>query len=184
MRPKVVLIGASTGGPALIKELLLSLPSLSHTIIIAQHMKEEVLPFFIKELQGTIKLPILSTPTALNFYKPSIVICASSVVLTKDGMGYFLKKESTKQNFTPDINKLLYSFSPYVESFDMEVLIMTGMGSDGVEGARLLKQQGAKVLAQDEKSSPLYGMPRVAKESGVAETIYSFAEIKSYLGAI
>ena len=146
-------------------------------------MREEVLPSFIKELKGSINLPIISTPTPLNFYEPSIVICASSVVLTKKGMSYFLQKESKNQNFTPDIDKLLHSFSPYAESFDIEVLIMTGMGSDGVEGAKLLKGQGAKVFAQDEKSSPLYGMPRVAKESGVAETIYSFEEIKSYLGA-
>ena len=183
MRPKIVFIGASTGGPALIKELLLSLSSLSYTIIIAQHMREEVLPSFIKELKSTVKLPLISTPTAVNFYEPSIIICASSVVLRKKGMQYFLQKESTSQNFTPDINRLLLSFSPYAESFDIEVLIMTGMGSDGVEGAKLLKSQGAKVLAQDEKSSPLYGMPRVAIESGVAEHVYSFTEIKSYLGA-
>jgi len=183
VKPKVVFIGASTGGPALIKELLLSLSSLSYTIIIAQHMKEEVLPSFIKELQCTIKFPVFSTPSSLNFFTPSIIICASSVSLVKKSMHYSLKIERTNQNFTPDIDKLLLSFTPYAESFDLEIIIMTGMGSDGVNGAKALKTLGAKVIAQDEKSSPLYGMPRVAKESGVAETIYSFDEIKLYLGA-
>ena len=184
MKPKIVLIGASTGGPALIKELLFSLNKLSYTIIIAQHMREEVLPSFIKELQSVTAFSVHSTPMQLEPYKPSVIICASSIVIVKKGMEYFLEKESTNQNFTPDINKLFHSFNSYVENFDIEVFIMTGMGNDGVEGAKTLKKKDVKVVAQDENSSPLYGMPRVAKESGVAEIIYSFDEIKSYLGTI
>ena len=184
MKPKIVFIGASTGGPALIKELLSSLTSLSYTLIIAQHMREEILPSFVKELDSTTKVDVVSTPCALNFYTPSVVICSSSVVLVKNAANYSLKQESTHQNFTPDIDKLLHSFAPYAENFEIEVIIMTGMGSDGVVGAKLLKTYGAKIIAQDKKSSPLYGMPRAAKESGVAEYIYSFEEIKSYLGGL
>ena len=184
MKPKIVFIGASTGGPTLIKELLSSLEHLSCTIVIAQHMREEVLPSFIHELTNATRFPLYATPTELDFTQPSIIICSSSVVFAKRNNHISLEKESTNQKFTPDIDKLLSSFLPYTESFDVEAIIMTGMGSDGVEGARVLKSHGAKVSAQDEKSSPLYGMPRVAKESGVAENIYSFEEIKSYLGAI
>ena len=184
MKPKIVFIGASTGGPALIKELLSSLTSLSYTLIIAQHMREEILPSFVKELESATKVPVHSTPCDLNFYTPSIIICSSSVTLVKDGMSYGLKQESINQSFTPDIDKLLHSFAPYAENFEIEVIIMTGMGSDGVIGAKLLKTHGAKIIAQDKKSSPLYGMPRAAKESGVAEYVYSFEEIKSYLGGV
>ena len=77
-----------------------------------------------------------------------------------------------------DINKLFSSFAPFVHDFDISVLIMTGIGADGVDGAKELKAKGAKIYAQDEKSSPVYGMPRVAIESGIVDKVKSLDEIK------
>lgn len=182
MKEKIVLIGASTGGPSLIKELLVSLKTLSYTIVIAQHMKEEVLPFFISELQSTCShLNIVSTPHGINFHTPSVIICAQSSIFVKKGQSIALQSDNEGQNFTPDINKLFFSFKPLALSFDATVIIMTGMGRDGVLGAKELKSQGVKVFAQDEKSSPLYGMPKAAYESGIVDKIQSFIEIKNYL---
>lgn len=182
MKHKLVIIGASTGGPSLIKELLQSLKNLSFTLIIAQHMKEEVLPFFIEELQASSPhLNILSTPCSLDFCQPSVIICAHSCVFTQTLNSLTLQTDTTHQNFTPDINKLLLSFKPFATSFDTTVIIMTGMGSDGVLGAKELKSCGAQVFAQDKQSSPLYGMPKAAYESGIVDAVLSFTEIKKHL---
>jgi len=58
---------------------------------------------------------------------------------------------------------------------------MTGIGSDGVDGAQKLKKLGVSVFAQDEKSSPVYGMPKAALERGIIDRVMSFEKIKSYV---
>jgi len=182
LKHKVLLIGASTGGPSQIKELLCSLKSLSSTtIIIVQHMREEVLPFFIKDLEDSLKLKIQTTPLETNFSSPSVIVCSESSVIVKKSGSYFIKTDKENQNYTPDINKLFSSFSEFPNEFDFSVIIMTGIGSDGVDGAEMLKKRGAKIFAQDEASSPVYGMPKAAYERGIVDSVKSLDEIKSYL---
>lgn len=180
MKHKVVLIGASTGGPSQIKELLKEIKSLSSTIIINQHMKEEVLPFFIKDIYSSCRFPIETTPTVLSMNIPSIVICSHSSIIEKVGNGYAIKTQTENQHYTPDINQFFNSFEEYVEFFDTEVLIMTGIGSDGVAGAVRLKKKGANVFAQDEESSPVYGMPKAAYEEGIVTCVLSYEQLKEY----
>jgi len=178
LKKDLLLVGASTGGPSQIKELLSSITSLSCSVIIVQHMREEVLPFFIKDLQDSISLKVQTTPLTTNFCEPSIIVCRESSVITKEGSLYKIVSHKDGQNYTPDIDILLNSFVKYSDDFNINVLIMTGIGSDGVEGAKNLKLKGAKVFAQDEKSSPVYGMPKAALESGIVDKVKSFDEIK------
>lgn len=178
MRKKILLVGASTGGPMQIKEMLSLITSLSCTVVIAQHMREEVLPFFIKDLQNSLSINVLSTPLVTTFSEPSVIICSHTSSLVEDDGIYTLKNDMTNQCYTPDINKLFHSFAEFASRFDLQVLIMTGIGSDGVDGAKVLKAKGAKIVAQDEQSSPVYGMPRVAVESGIVDEIKTFDEIK------
>ena len=180
MKKKVVLLGASIGGPTLIKTLICSIESLSSTIIIAQHMKEEVLPSFIRELQESATVHVYETPSSIDFGSPSVYICSESSIIVKVDQTYRLQTDKTNQQFTPDINKLFNSFCAYRYEFEIVALIMTGMGSDGVKGARNLKKIGAKIIAQDEKSSPLYGMPKAAIEANVVDEVKSFHEIKEF----
>ena len=180
MKHKVLLVGASTGGPSQIKEVLSSITSLSSTIIIAQHMREEVLPFFIKDLQESLNIRVESTSLIINLEEPSVIICAGTSILRKVASGYEIVHDSSNQHYTPDINKLFHSFVNFSSDFDLEVLIMTGIGSDGIDGAKALKRCAATVFAQDEKTSPVFGMPRVAIESGIVDDIKSLDEIKEY----
>jgi len=180
LKHKLLLVGASTGGPSQIKEILSSITSLSCTIIIAQHMREEVLPFFIKDLQESLHIKALSTPLLINLEEPSVIICAETSVLQKVASGYEIVHDSSHQHYTPDINILFNSFANFSSDLDVDVLIMTGIGSDGVDGAKSLKAHGAKVFAQDEKSSPVFGMPRVAIESGIVDDVKSLDDIKEY----
>ena len=178
MRKKVLLVGASTGGPAQIKDMLSSIETLSCTVLIAQHMREEVLPFFIKDLQDSLSLIILSTPLTTNFSEPSVIICAHTSILKKESFLYEIINNTQGQYYTPDINILFNSFANFAHEFELEVLIMTGIGSDGIEGAKVLKSKGARIFAQDEASSPVYGMPRVALESGIVDEVKSLDAIK------
>lgn len=180
MKKKILLIGASTGGPCLIKELLSNIESLSCTIIIAQHMKEEILPSFIHDLQSSLKVEVYATPLKITLNEPSVIVCSHTSTLKKNALGYEIITTTEGQYYTPDIDILFNSFANISNDFDIEVLIMTGIGSDGVKSAKLLKSKGAKIFAQDKNSSPVYGMPRVAIESKIVDEVKSFDEFKEY----
>jgi len=177
LKKKVILVGASTGGPSQIKEMLCAITHLPCTIIIVQHMQEDILPFFIKDLKDSLEHKVFSTPTENIFDEPSVIVCSQSSVLKKSAKHYNIIADSQNQVYTPDINKLFNSFVFYAEDFDIKIIIMTGIGNDGVDGAIKLKAKGAKVIAQDEKSSPVYGMPRVAVESGIVNEVKSIGEL-------
>lgn len=179
MKKKILLVGASTGGPTQIKEMLSQITSLSYTVIIVQHMREEVLPFFIKDIKDSLHVRVQTTPLETSFSEPSVIICSESSVIKKEYGTYKIVTDKTGQKYTPDINKLFNSFSALSSDFEINVLIMTGIGSDGVEGAKNLKKRGAKIFAQDEKSCPVYGMPRVAVESGIVDAVKTLDEIKT-----
>ncbi len=180
MKQKILLVGASTGGPSQIKELLSSIKSLSSTIIIAQHMREEILNFFIKDIKETSAFKVQSTPLTTTFDTPSIIICANSCKVEKNSYGYKFSKDTSNQMFTPDINKLFSSFVDFTDELNISALIMTGIGRDGVDGAVKLKTKGVKIYAQDELSSPVFGMPKAAIESGIVDDVKSLNELKNY----
>ena len=177
MKKKVILLAASTGGPSQIKEMLTSIKTLSCSIIVVQHMQEEILPFFIKDLKESLNFKVHSTPVDFLFEEPSIIVCSASSVLIKRVNHYNIVADSLGQVYTPDINKLFNSFVPYFDDFDLKIIIMTGIGDDGVNGASALKKLGAKVIAEDEKSCPVYGMPRVAVERNIVDEIKTIEEL-------
>jgi len=177
VKNRLVFIGASTGGPSLIKELLLRLNPLKYTIVIAQHMKEEVIPFYIDDLKESLCVDVVSTPITTTLRQPQVIVCAKSSVVVKVGNNFKFETDTKNQFYTPDIDQLFNSFVPYAKEFDMSAIILTGIGCDGVEGAKNLKEQFCKVIAQDEKTSPVYGMPKYAYETGVADEVKSFDAI-------
>ena len=181
MRKKVLLVGASTGGPSQIKEMLSQITSLSSTVIIVQHMREEVLPFFIKDLQDSLNVNIQTTPVSTTFCIPEVIICSHSSILKKNGLIYEIVTQTTSQKYTPVINILFNSFVNFSDDFELRILIMTGIGSDGVNGAKNLKEKGALIFAQDEKSCPVFGMPKAAIESGIVDEIKTIEDIKKCL---
>jgi len=141
-------------------------------------MREEVLPFFIKDLSESLNFKVQTTPLSTSFSEPSIIVCSESSVLKKSFGTFEIVTDKLNQNYTPDINKLFNSFVEYANEFDIRILIMTGIGSDGVDGAKNLKAKGATIIAQDEKSSPVYGMPKAAFDSGIVDEIKTLDEIK------
>lgn len=179
MKPKILFIGASTGGPSLIEKLLANLDTINYTIVIAQHMREEILPTYIKNMQDSFSLPIYSAPSKLT--KNGIFICSTSCSFTKKGTALELITDTTQQIYTPDINTLLNSFTPYAKEFDVTVIILSGIGSDGVHGVEKLKEKSCYIIAQDEATSPVYGMPKAVFENNLADSVKSFDDIIRYV---
>jgi two-component system chemotaxis response regulator CheB len=179
-----VLIGASTGAPSQIKSLITNLSTLRFTLIILQHMKVDVLPFYMKDLQSISKFAIYSSPIYTDFVNPSIVVIKKSAKVEYDNGRYGIIEDESTQRYTPDIDQFFNSFTPYAKDFDLHIIILSGIGDDGISGALALKNEGAQIIAADAKSCAVYGMPRVAVERGVAHSVMSLEEIAHYLSQL
>ncbi|MDQ1340744.1 MAG: hypothetical protein QG567_1902 [Campylobacterota bacterium] len=178
-KEKLILIGASTGGPGHIEKILKKLPStLSSRVIIAQHMDALLFDSFTKRLNSISNLEILNSADELSLDSSKIIICSKTCTLENKDNDYKLVS-SSKQNHTynPTIDILFESASNFTNNFDILCILLTGIGSDGAKGMLKLKNSGAHTIAESEESAIVYGMPRSARELGAAEKILTIDNI-------
>jgi two-component system chemotaxis response regulator CheB len=179
---KAIVFGCSTGGPQALYELLTSLPaSFKAAILIAQHMPpgftkilaerlDEHCPFRIKEAQDGDEVS-----SGVAFIIPShfnaLVRKKSKRVVVE------LKKPTSQDKVVPSVNLLMASAAKvYNES--LIGVILTGMGNDGSQGLAEIKKRGGLTIAESRESCVVYGMPRVAIESGAAQYALPLSYIK------
>ncbi len=178
---KLLLLGLSTGGPRHIQTFLKSFQKSNSTIIIAQHMKENVLPFFFKDLQESYKHDIQQTPIKISDKSNKIILCTSTCKIKKETNYISIIKSINEGYYTPDIDILFKSAYVLLDKFDICAVLLTGIGSDGVAGLKLLKDGGAYTIAESEKSAPVFGMPRSAIEANAVTSTKSLNEIIVFL---
>ncbi len=175
-RPELVLIGVSTGGPNALAALLPALPGrLGVPILIVQHMP----PLFTQTLAEN-----LNSKCALNVREAvhEETVEADTVYIAPGGRQMRLVSGSEgrkviqitddppENNCRPAVDYLFRSVANNFPGQAMGV-ILTGMGSDGTVGLRLLKRHGCFVIAQDEPSCVVYGMPKAAVDAGVVDAV-------------
>jgi len=178
---KVVLIGISTGGPPALQEILPQFPKeFPLPIVVAQHMP----PGFTKPMAERFdKL----SPLNVNEAKDGDILKPGKIFIGKAGFHIKIKKRGSTAylNITEEPKDTLYHpqidimFETAAEVFggDVIAVIMTGMGSDGTEGLKQLKMHNAFVIGQNKETSAIYGMPKVAYESGVVDKILPLKQI-------
>ena len=157
---KVVLIGASTGGPKQIENIIASLPRLyDTTVIIAQHMAAEFIPSFIKRVQKYDQNPILLAQNRESLYCGNIYFCSGTSLIMQKSQEICFSVEPTRENrYNPDINALFKSCVPLANNTKILAAILTGIGDDGVEGCAELSVAGAKTITQNAQSAIVDGM--------------------------
>ncbi len=164
---KIVLIGASTGGPGQIEKILKSLPKLNNTsIIIAQHMVRGFIESFAKRLEQHNKNRVLMANDMLHLEAGSVYICNGFTTVTQENsILRFSNKESSSTNeYNPDINTIFNSFIPLTNKVEIICAILTGIGEDGVESCKNLSLNGARTLTESQKSAIVDGMPSRARK--------------------
>ena len=182
---KVCGIGVSTGGPQTLLKILPKLPpNFPAPILIVQHMP----PLFTKQLAER-----------LNSLSRLRVKEAEEGEFVKDGVVYIapgdyhmkIKKENSlikiklhqgpPRNFCrPSVDELFESLAEVYNGKTL-ALILTGMGNDGKEGAKKIKEKGGVVLAQDAESSIVFGMPKAVIEEGLADEVINLSKISERL---
>ncbi len=161
---KVVLIGASTGGPGQIDKIIKSLKVLQKTsIIIAQHMADGFMQSFTNEIQKSNHFKVQMAKKDLPLTTNTIYVCEKNIVVDKDNL-VFCEKENSFNSYNPNIDLIFHSFSPLCKEIKILSVLLTGIGEDGVSGCVDLSKNGARCITETSKSAIVDGMPKRARE--------------------
>lgn len=163
---KLVVIGASTGGPGHIEKIVKSLPVLRDTVVlIAQHMSMDFIPSFTKRLKELSINTISMAQDGTVIESGNIYLCHGMTSVKKDGYGLKFQVELSQQyKYNPDINTVFNSLVPFAQDIEILGVILTGIGDDGVQGCKELALRGARTITQDENSAIVDGMPSRARK--------------------
>ncbi len=183
----IACIGASTGGPAAVEEIVSHLPaSTGVPIVICQHMPENFIKPFVDRLNGLSELNVLVGEKGM-VPRPGQAIVApgnSNMVLKEDKetgakMIGFSQKVFREYN-NPSINALFTSIAEIYRKKALGILL-TGMGKDGANGLLAIREKGGFTIAQNQESSIIFGMPKVAIDKGAASKVLGIKEMASFL---
>jgi len=182
---RLVAVAASTGGPVALQTLLSALPaSFPVPVLVVQHMSRGFVEVLARWL-GTATALRVKVAAAGERLVPGTVYLAPDdqhLGATPDG-AVELSAAPPQEGFRPSASYLFRSSAAaYGES--LLAVILTGMGSDGVRGLRAAREAGALVLAQDEESSVIYGMPREAVQAGVVGAVLPLESIGPRLASL
>lgn len=178
---RLVGIGASTGGPVALQQVLKALPeNFPVPVLLIQHMPGTFTGPFAQRLDQVCAIAVREAVDG-DALVPGTALLAPGgrqmVIEARNGAPVVRIRDSDAgQHYRPCIDTTFTSMAKPFASGTL-ALILTGMGADGREGARILKQGGATVWAQDEKSCVVYGMPAAVVEAGLADQVLPLAEI-------
>lgn len=171
----VVAIGVSTGGPPAVQKVLSQLPAdFPAGILIAQHMPAAFTGPFAKRLDSVCKITVKEAEHGERF-KPGVAYVAPGGrhLRIRQRVSFIevcVEDEPAEALYKPSANELLASTAEAVGRRGLAV-ILTGMGSDGLEGARAMKAKGSRALAQSDATCVVYGMPKAIVDAGLADEI-------------
>lgn len=176
---KVVLIGASTGGPGQIHKIIQALPKLHNTsVVIAQHMSDGFLASFVHRLEEPSLNPIKLTEDGSVFQNETLYVCEKNIRISQEREHLVFHVDSFgKNSFNPDINKIFHSFVPFCKEIKILCVILTGIGDDGVEASVHLSENGARCITETSQSAIIDGMPSRARELVRDIEVYDIKEI-------
>ncbi len=172
---KLVAIGTSTGGPVALQNVLRQLPAtFPIPIVLIQHMPASFTHAFAQRLDSTCAINVREAQDGDQLE-------AGLALLAPGGQQMIIEKRAGRdivritdsepgQNYKPCVN---ITFSSVAKLYPGKLLavVLTGMGADGREGAKLIKQGGSSVWAQDEASCVVYGMPAAVVDAGIVDQV-------------
>lgn len=179
-KPRVLVIGASTGGPVALAEVLVALPAnFPLPIVLVQHMPENFTKAFAERLNKQCHIRVREAVDG-DLLEPGLALLApggKQLMLDKRNGGCVrVLPDDERVNYKPSLD---ITFGSAANSYGDKVLgvVLTGMGSDGCNGARLLKEAGASLWSQDEASCVIYGMPMAVARAGLSDKVLSLKDI-------
>jgi two-component system chemotaxis response regulator CheB len=183
---KLVAIGTSTGGPVALQTIITALPAnFPLPILLVQHMPAAFTGAFASRLNSLAKIEVREAVDG-DLLKPGVAYLAPGgkqmLVEGSEQQAKLRIKEddSPRITFKPSVD-VTFGTAAKVYSDKVLAIVLTGMGSDGRDGCRLLKQFGSKIWAQDEASCVVYGMPQAVTAAGLTDVEVGLADVASRL---
>ncbi len=180
----IIAMGASTGGTEALYNILTSLPAQMPGIVIVQHIPPLFSRMFAERLNDNTRLNVKEADNG-DWVEPGKVLIAPGdqhMSIKKIGNKYKVNvyKGEKVSGHCPSVDVMFDSVATAAGKNAIGV-ILTGMGSDGAKGLLNMRQMGAKTIGQNESSSVVYGMPRVAFEIGAVEKVAPLQKIPQLL---
>ncbi|MEJ2456105.1 MAG: chemotaxis response regulator protein-glutamate methylesterase [Candidatus Thiodiazotropha sp.] len=188
LHPSLVAIGASTGGPVALRQVLTALPRhFALPVVVAVHMPGSFTKAYAERLNAVCAVEVREALDR-DPLKPGQVLIAPGgrqMTVERGPAGHHVRVTDALpgQIYHPSVDLL---FSSVASSFGGKALavVMTGMGSDGLKGAQELKSAGSSVWSQDEKSCVVYGMPQAVARAGLSDRVVSLDEFGPLLASV
>jgi len=189
MPPQVVVIGVSTGGPNALAVLIPKFPKdFPLPVLIVQHMPPVFTRLLAERLQTLTKLRVIEAAEGSQVEPGTILIAPGNyhMVIRRNGRHAAVKLDQTPpENSCRPAADVLFRSAAEAYGGGVIGVVLTGMGKDGFRGCEALKGQGAYVIAQDEASSVVWGMPGFVSKGGLADaTLNLDAIMPEILGQI
>ncbi len=181
LKPKVVVVGVSTGGPAALAAILPSLPSsFPLPILVVQHMPPVFTRLLAERLSEGCQLKVREASQD-DPVEPGTVLLAPGdyhmKVVSKGGAVRIALDQTPQQNSCRPAVDPLFASAAEVYGGAVVAAVLTGMGRDGLRGAEALKARGATVIVQDEASSVVWGMPGAIAGAGLADRVLPLDQV-------
>lgn len=178
----LILVGASTGGTTALETLLSALPADTPPVIIVQHMREGFIDGMIRRLDRDCAAEVLAAPEGEAPRNGRVYVASDpDRHLTVTGRAGALRLRHVAgdpvSGHRPSVDALFASAADIAVRPPVAAALLTGMGGDGAEGLLRLRQSGAHTIAQDQATSVVWGMPRLAVEMGGAEAVLPITRI-------
>ncbi|MBA4501041.1 protein-glutamate methylesterase/protein-glutamine glutaminase [Marinobacterium marinum] len=177
---KLVVIGASTGGPAALQKVLMQLPAdYPYPILLVQHMPKTFTQVFAERLNQQCRIRVKEA-------EDGDLLSPGQALLAPGGLQMMLDpRQKDRVRILAGDERLTYkpsvdvTYASAAKLYGNKVLgvILTGMGADGCDGARLLKQAGSTMWAQNRDSCTIYGMPQAVVNEGLADAVLELDDI-------
>jgi two-component system chemotaxis response regulator CheB len=188
IRPEVVAIGASTGGPVALRQVLMALPRrFAVPVVVAMHMPASFTKAYAERLNTVCAVEVREAIDREPLHAGAVLIAPGGRQMTVErrGAGHQVRITDALpgQIYHPSVDLLFSSVAAAFNGKSLAV-IMTGMGADGLNGAKDLKASGSQVWSQDEKSCVIYGMPQAVERAGLSDRVVGLDECGPLLASM
>ncbi|MDY6830144.1 MAG: chemotaxis response regulator protein-glutamate methylesterase [Pseudomonadota bacterium] len=175
--PQLIAIGASTGGPVAVQTLLRALPArFPVPIAVAVHMPHAFTGTYAQRLDRDCALQVKEAQDGDRLEPGSVLIAPGAHQMRIERGRVRISADKAAQLYAPSVDEL---FTTAAAAYSSRVLgiVLTGMGQDGARGAATLRSAHARVWAQDEASSVIFGMPAAVARAGLADAVLGLGEL-------
>ncbi len=185
---KLVAIGTSTGGPVALQEVLTKLPgSYPYPLLLVQHMPGSFTPAFAQRLNQLCAITVKEAADGDPLIPGTALLAPGGKQMMLESRGgrtcVRVIESDAAQTYKPSVDITFKSIAQVYPAQTLAI-ILTGMGADGREGCRALKQGGSTIWSQDEASCVVYGMPAAVADAGLSDGVLGLTEVGPTLARV